>query len=68
MNLTYFRPKMRGNVKHKQGPSLWGGHVPPNFWTGGDIISFGPPQHFVIKINVVVQISCYFTVGNVSPA
>jgi len=26
------------------------------------------PRHFVIKSNVVVQISCYVTVGNVSPA
>jgi len=24
MNLTYFHPKMRGNVRLQQGPSLWG--------------------------------------------
>ena len=29
---------------------------------------FCPSQHFVIKSSVVVQISCYFTVENVSPA
>jgi len=44
-----------------------GGHVPPQLLDRGDIISF-PPKHFVIKSNVVVQILCYFTVGNVSLA
>ena len=33
-----------------------GGHVPPNFWTGGHNIVC-PPQHFVIKSNVIVRIS-----------
>ena len=32
-----------------------GGHVPPTFGQG-DIIYFVPPQHFVMKSNVVVQI------------
>ena len=44
-----------------------GGLVPPTFGHGGHNI-FCPSQHFVIKRNVVVQISCYFAVGNVSPA
>ena len=44
-----------------------GGHVPPTFGQGEHNIVC-PPQHFVVKSNVVVQISCYFTVGNVSPA
>jgi len=46
------------NMSWNQGPSLWGdeGDMPPNFWTVGDMISFVPPQHFVIKSNVLVQI------------
>jgi len=44
-----------------------GGHVPPTFGQGEHNIVC-PPQHFVVKSNVVVQIPCYFTVGNVSPA
>jgi len=30
-----------------------GGHVSPNFWIRGDIISFDP-QHFAMKSKVVV--------------
>jgi len=44
-----------------------GEHVPPTFGQGGHNI-FCFPQHFVMKSNVVVQILCYFAVGNVSPA
>ena len=43
------------------------GRVPPNFGQGRHNI-FCPPQHSVIKSNVVVQVSCYFAVGNVFPA
>ena len=48
------------------GPSLWGEHVPQHFGQGGQYLLSS--QHFVIKSNVVVQISCYFTMGGVSPA
>ena len=44
-------------LMYDAGIEFKGGTCPPNFWTGGDIISFVLPQHFVIKSNVVVQIS-----------
>jgi len=51
---AYYVNKLRQNVGldmtsnceydvKSQGPSLWGGHVPPNFWTGGHNI-FCPPN------------------------
>jgi len=42
-----------------QGPSLRGGRGTclPNVWTEGGHNIFCPPQHFVMKSNVVVQIS-----------
>jgi len=39
----------------------------PQLLDRGDIILLYP-QHFVTKSNAVMQILCYFTVGNVSPA
>jgi len=47
-----------------------GGHVLPNFWTGGHNI-FCPSQYFAIKNNVVVQISwlryCWKSFPSINP-
>jgi len=43
------------------------GGMSPQLLDRGDIISFVPPT-FCDKSNVVVQSSCYFTVGNLFPA
>jgi len=43
-------------MNKNQGASLWGGHVPSTLDRRGHNI-FSPPQRFVIKSIVVVQIS-----------
>jgi len=47
----------RNNIPLSRAEFMGDGETrPPNFWTGGDIIYF-PPQHFMMKGNVVAQIS-----------
>jgi len=36
-----------------------GGHVPPNIWTGGDMITNVPPQYFYSNISYFLSMQ-YF--------
>jgi len=62
-----------GYLRLSQGPSLWedGGDMSPQLLDRGGHNIFCPPQHFVIKSNVVVQISwlhcCWKRLPSIKP-
>ena len=54
ISISGWKPMLPGTQPARD--RVYGGTRPPNFWTGGHNI-FCPPQYFVIKSDVFVQIS-----------